>query len=433
MTAESRPKHADLSLASRDAAMPGLPYLLDSHRLSNLLGEQVHVTRVRYKPRTSLLVAFRRTRNGSFDYGWAMTRASAGKLLRREEAARLRGGDVRILHPDLDSDEMLVATGGVEDDWGLHKNLIWLREHGLARLGLHRPAGASLLSGSTAVLRYKPGRCLVLLLQNGGPPLVVKIVAKPHHSGRREFHELLQVNGVPVLPQLGDADFARHGITASAAWGGGDLSGLEEAGGAQRAGQALARVHDIPASSGSGTAPSGSGADGPPLFNPAERLAKTRSMVAWLHPELEKRARRLESALAGRLAERGLQEVLLHGNFSPEQVLVKASEVRIRDFDQARSGDREADLGSFAAAEEAGSRVSSASAASGGGCAGGSVTASLSEGYASAGGRFTRAGVNAWAAFRLFTDCVEPFNDRSPEWAASMDWHLRRAGELVGL
>jgi aminoglycoside phosphotransferase (APT) family kinase protein len=121
---------------------------------------------------------------------------------------------------------------------------------------------------------------------------------------------------------------------------------------------------------------------------------------------------------------------LLHGNFSPEQVLVNASEVRLLDFDQARSGDPEADLGSFAAAEEAGRRGSGASAD---GCAGGSVTTSLSEGYASAGGRFTRAGVNAWAAFHLFTGSVEPFNDRSPDWAASMDWHLRRAGELVGL
>jgi hypothetical protein len=421
MTAESRPKHADRSLASRDAALPGLPYLLDNQRLSDLLGEPVHVTRVRYKPRTSLLVAFRRTRNGSFDYGWAMTKASAGKLLRREEASRLRGGDVRILHPDPKSPETLVAVGGVEDDWGLQENLTWLREHGLERLGLHRPAGAGLLGGSTAVLRYKPGRCLVLLLQNGRAPLVVKTAAKPHDAARQEFHELLQVNGVPILPQLGDDECGHHGITASAAWGGGDWAGLEEGSGAERAGHALARVHGIPVYSGSESSH-------PPLFHPAGRLAETSSLVAWLHPELEKPARRLEKALKRLLADRKSREVLVHGNFSPEQVLVKASEVRILDFDQARTGDPEADLGSFAAAEEAGSRGSGASPE---GCAGGSATASLSEGYASAGGRFTHAGVNGWAAFHLFTDCAEPFYDRSPDWAASMDWHLRRAGELV--
>jgi len=418
MTAESRPKHADRSLASRDAALPGLPYLLDNHRLSDLLGEPVHVTRIRYKPRTSLLVAFRRTRNGSFDYGWAMTRASAGKLLRREEASRLRGGDVRILHPDPKLPETLVAVGGVEDDWGLQENLTWLREHGLERLGMHRPAGAGLLSGSTAVLRYKPGRCLVLLLQNGGTPLVVKTVAKPHGAARQEFHELLQVNGVPILPQLGDEECARHGITGSNAWGGGDLSGLEESAGAQRAGDALARIHGIPVHSGSGSSR-------PPLFDPAGRLAETRSLIAWLHPELEKPARRLEKALGRLLPKEESREALVHGNFSPEQVLVKASEVRILDFDQARTGDPESDLGSFAAAEEAASRGSTD------GNAGGAATASLSEGYASAGGRFTRAGVNAWAAFHLFTDCVEPFHERSPDWAASMEWHLRRAGDLV--
>lgn len=421
MTAESRLKHPDRSLASRDAALPALPCLLDNQRLSDLLGEPVHVTRARYKPHTSLLVAFRRTRNGSFDYGWAMTSASAGKLLRREEAARLRGGDVRILQPDPKSPDTLVAVGGVEDDWGLQENLTWLREHGLERLGLHRPAGASLLSGSTSVLRYKPGRCLVLLLQNGGAPVVVKTVAKPHHARRQEFHELLQVNGVPILPQLGDADCARHGITASAAWGGGDLSGLEEGDGAQRAGHALARIHGIPVYPGSGSSR-------PPHFDPAGRLAETRSLVAWLQPELEKPARRLEKALGRLFAERRSREVLVHGNFSPEQVLVKASEVRILDFDQAHSGDPEADLGSFAAAEEAATRGSDTPAD---GCAGGSATNSLSEGYGSAGGRFSQAGVNAWAAFRLFTGCVEPFNDRSVDWAASMDWHLRRAAELV--
>jgi hypothetical protein len=424
MTAESRLKHLDHTLAGRDAALPGLPYLLDSHRLSDLLGEPVHVTRVRYKPHTSLLVAFRRTRNGSFDYGWALTRGvkANSKLLRREEASRLRGGDVRILHAGLRSPDALVAVGGVEDDWGLQENLAWLHEYGLDRLGLRRPAGISLLGGSTSVLRYKPGRCLVLLLRNGGAPVVVKVAAKPLHTGRQEFHDLLHSNGVPVLPQLGDAECARHGITACAAWGGGDLSGLEESDGVRRAGQALARVHGI-------SAP-GPGTGSPHLpLDPADRLAETRSMVAWLHPELEEPARRLESALHILLAERGSRaQVLVHGNFSPEQVLVQASEVRILDFEQARIGAAEADLGSYAAAEEAGSSVPSVGR---GGSAGGAATACLSQGYAEAGGRFTQAGVNAWAAFRLFTGCLEHFNDRSPDWAAGMAWHLRRAGDLI--
>ncbi|WP_260681119.1 hypothetical protein [Arthrobacter sp. KBS0703] len=39
--------------------------------------------------------------------------------------------------------------------------------------------------------------------------------------------------------------------------------------------------------------------------------------------------------------------------------------------------------------------------------------------------------MDAWAAFRLFNSSVDPFRDRSPEWAADMSWHLRRAEELI--
>lgn len=420
--AESRHWHPDRSLALRDTALPCLPYLLDNHRLSELLGESVHVTRVRYSPRTSLLVAFRRTRNGSFNYGWALTRAAKGngKLRRREEASRTLGGDVRILHPDPKLPDAMVAVGGVEDDWGLQENLAWLREHGPERLGLRLPSGTSLLAGSSSVLRYKPGRCLVLLLPNAGAPLVVKASAKPLETGHRQFHESLHLNGVPVLPELGNSECAKHGISACAAWGGGDLAGLDEGGGARRAGEALARVHAMrpPADPGNG------GTSRPSALS--DRLADIRSMVASLVPALEEPARRLEAALRMLPASQGSREpVLVHGDFSPEQVLVHGPEVRILDFGRAHTSAPEADLGSFAAAEEAGQPLA------GGPSAGGPTTAGLAEGYAGAGGRFSQRDVNAWAAVRLFTGCLEPFNDRASDWAADMAWHLRRAQELI--
>ncbi len=153
---------------------------------------------------------------------------------------------------------------------------------------------------------------------------------------------------------------------------------------------------------------------------------KRGSLVAALVPALEEPARRLETALRTLPAARGSGErVLIHGDFSPEQVLVNGAEVRILDFGQAHAGAPEADLGSFAAAEEA------AQPHAAGRSAGGPTTASLAEGYAGAGGRFSQGGVNAWAAFRLFTGCLEPFNDRAPDWAADMAWHLRRAQDLI--
>jgi Ser/Thr protein kinase RdoA (MazF antagonist) len=276
------------------------------------------------------------------------------------------------------------------------------------------------------VLRYKPERRLVLLLQNGGAPVVVTASAKPPGTKHQHFHDTLHLNGVPVLPQLGDSECAERGLSACAAWGGGDLAGLDDAHGAWRAGGALARVHDIPP-------PGDSSVERPALHHDlAEQLAATRSMVASLVPALENSARKLEDVLRtlltarGSLAARGSGEpALVHGDFAPEQVLVRGSEVRIIDFNNACIGAPEADLGSFAAAEEA-SRPLPAS-----GSAGGPLTERLAEGYAEAGGRFRQTGVDAWTAFRLFTSCVEPFNDRAPEWAEDMSWHLRRAQDLT--
>ena len=438
--AESGFKNPDRSLASRDDALPGLPYLLDNARLSSLLGETVRVTRVRYKPRTSLLVAFRRIRNGAFDYGWAMTRTRTGnaKLLRRELTSRSRGGDIRVLRPDPRQDDNLVAVGGFEDDWVLYGNLLWLREHGMERLGLPQRPGA-LLAGAGSVLRYKPERRLVLFVQNSGAPVVIKAAATPAGAEQEaDFLERLNLHGVPHLPQLGDAECLEHGISACAAWGGGDLAGLDDDSGAVSAGEALARLHGIPLR---GFPP------GPDVWRDdiAAQLGATRSMVAQLLPALEEPARRVEAELRARLLTDGAASkyVLVHGDFSADQVLVGGSEVRLIDFDRARTGVAEADLGSFAAAEEAvhaggaGGSGSASSEAGGSGGAGGAApaggpkTAGLSEGYARAGGRFTEAGVDAWAAFRLFNSSVDPFRDRSPEWAADMSWHLRRAKDLI--
>lgn len=434
--AESGFKNPDRSLASRDDALPGLPYLLDNARLSSLLGETVRVTRVRYKPRTSLLVAFRRIRNGAFDYGWAMTRTRTGnaKLLRRELTSRSRGGDIRVLRPDPRQDDNLVAVGGVEDDWVLYGNLLWLREHGMERLGLPQQPGA-LLAGAGSVLRYKPERRLVLFVQNSGAPVVIKAAATPAGAEQEaDFLERLNLHGVPHLPQLGDAECLQHGISACAAWGGGDLAGLDDDSGAVSAGEALARLHGIPL---------GGFPPGPDVWRDeiAAQLGATRSMVAQLLPALEEPARRVEAELRTRLLTDGAASryVLVHGDFSADQVLVGGSEVRLIDFDRARTGVAEADLGSFAAAEEAvhaggagsGSGAGGSGAGGSGGAAGGPKTARLSEGYARAGGRFTEAGVDAWTAFRLFNSSVDPFRDRSPEWAADMSWHLRRAKELI--
>lgn len=424
--------HADRSLAHRDAALPGLPWLLDNTRLSELLGETVRVTRVRYKPGHSLLVAFRRLRSGTFDHGWAYTMTSpAEKLLRRESSSRSRGGSMRILRIQHSRDDVLVALGGIEDDWALRRNLKWLRQNGAERLGLHAGAGMALPGGSV-VLRYKPERRLVLLARNASADVVIKTAAERATAGQQvSFLNRLRHHGVPVLPQLADPECLAHGLSVSIAWGTGDLaaSNSHTDAHAYKAGHALAALHGFPAA---GTAPTGfPEAAGNWLQDHTAQLKATRTMVSALLPELEPLAWQLESRLASLLVERPrTAPVLVHGDFSPDQVLVGDSEVRLIDFDRARTGMAEADLGSFAAAEEAGLSSHSGSRARGA-PAGGPKTALLADGYLDAGGRLIQSEVDVWAAFRLFNSSVDPFRDRAPEWAADMSWHLSRAKELI--
>ena len=409
----------DRALASRDRGLPGLPHLLDDGRLSALIGETVQVTRLRYKPGTSLLVAFRRLRNGSTEYGWAMTRAEAGnsKLLNRARASRARGGSVQVVRADNRRPATLIATGGAGDDPSLQRNLAWLRTRGMQRLG-HGNGEGSALACSMRILRYKPGRRLVFATQTQGSASVIKTASGPaDFEALQLLRQHLTLHGVPVLPSLGDAECARHGITAAPSWGNGDLAGTTTTGSAELAGKALARLHGTPCT----------GADtGSSQKSLGDRLAVTRSMIAALLPDLEKPARALEAVLGHRLAAYGCEHpAVIHGDFSADQVLIGESEIRLIDFDRVSTGPAEADLGSFAAVEE------SAGARPGTPHAGGPKTAGLTRGYLHQGGQFSQDAVDAWAAYRLFTGSVDPFRDRSPAWADELNWHLRRAQELI--
>jgi hypothetical protein len=422
----TRLRNADLALARHDGALPCLAAVLDDDRLSELVGENIRITRVRYKPGTSVLVAFCRRGSGKADYGWALTMATAGngKLYGRARSSDKRGGGIRLIRPEPRRWDDVVAVGGFEDDWALHTNLRWLGDRGLVRLGaVQRPGrellSGGLLSGGAQVLRYKPERRLVLMAPTPGASIVIKTAAQPaHDDAERLFQQQLQLHGVPVLPRLGDAECSSHGISASPVWGDRDLAASNNHEGARLAGEALARLHGIPVQ----TEP------WPARREDLQRqIAATHRMVAALLPALEGPAATVADRIRRRLedpAGRG-NAVLIHGDFSADQVLTSGSEVRLIDFDRARHGAPEADLGSFAAVEEMirwRGHADSARAPH---------TERLIDGYVQAGGRFRPAAVDAWAAFRMFSNSVDPFRDRTPDWAAEMYRHLERASELV--
>ncbi|MDQ0819333.1 aminoglycoside phosphotransferase (APT) family kinase protein [Arthrobacter sp. V4I6] len=428
---DAQRREADRALAARDSRIPALNWVLDDELLSELLGESVRITRTRYKPGTSVLVAFRRgTGDGAETFGWASTTTAehVGKLQRRAASSQGHGVGIRLIQPDQLDPGAVVAVGRIEEDWPLRANLRWLRDHGLGRLGALGAPGAApehFLASPASVLRYNPERRLVVRVPSGTRSVVVRTAAQPdEEAAGLRLRQRLASHGVPVLPELADAECARHGISASPGWGDGDLSGWNNDAAAFRAGEALAMLHRIQPG---------------PDADPAEevgslvrQLAATRSMIAQLLPGLEAPL----SALANRLlaktcttGPRGLQSVLVHGDFSADQILVDGAAVRIIDFDRVRTADPAMDLGSFAAVQEIAGPAETGALA--GAQAGGRKTAQLIDGYRQAGGRVSQTGVDTWAAFRLFLNSVDPFRNRASDWPADTNWHIRRALELI--
>jgi hypothetical protein len=364
---QAQRRDADRALAARDARIPGLNWVLDDELLSELLGESVRITRTRYKPHTSALVAFRRNGSGPGSYGWASTTTPehVGTLQRRADSSQKRGGGLRLVRPGHPHGDVVVAVGPIEEDWPLRPNLRWLRDHGLGRLGA-LPAAGHLLDPPVSVLRYNPERRLVARIPSATLPVVVNDLA------------------------------------------------------AYRAGEALAAIHGM--DPGPGTDPTAEVAD------LVRQLAATRSMVTCLLPDLEAPVTLLSAQLlaaVGAAGPPGQQPALVHGDFSADQVLVDGQAVRIIDFDRVRTSDPARDLGSFAAVEDI------ADPAGAGPVAGGRKTARLIDGYRAAGGQVSQTRVDSWAAFRLFLDSVDPFRNRAGDWPADTNWHVRRALELI--
>ena len=428
---QAQRRDADRALAARDPRIPGLNWVLDDELLSELLGESVQIIRTRYKPHTSALVAFRRAGygagsgsdgSGAGSYGWALTTTPehVGKLQQRADSSQQRGGGIRLIQPDHLHPDVAVAAGPIQEDWPLRPNLRWLRDHGLRRLGA-LPSAGSFLDPPVSVLRYNPERRLVARVPTETVPVVVKtaVHADEAAAGLR-LRQRLQSHGIPVLPELADPECAAHGISASPGWGQGDLGGGGNDPAAYRAGQALAAIH------GMDTEP---GAD--PMADMEDlvrQLMATRSMITCLLPGLEAPVDALTGRLlaaVGAAGPRRQQPVMVHGDFSADQVLVDGPAIRIIDFDRVTTSEPARDLGSFAAVEDI------ADPAGVGPVAGGPKTAQLIDGYRDAGGHVTQAGVDSWAAFRLFLNSVDPFRNRASDWPADTNWQIRRALELI--
>ncbi|GAA4520957.1 aminoglycoside phosphotransferase family protein [Brachybacterium paraconglomeratum] len=366
-----------LELLLDHAHLHGAETLVDPARLSTLLGREVNLDRVRIKPGASVMISYRATGAEAgagagagagvapgtapatagrelAEVGWAQLVRSRDKrenILRRAD----RTGSAVREHPrpappstppapaapaapatpamSAAEPAPYLLSGGIDSD---------------PRLGaeIHRVLRRHQGGPAPRVLSYNPGRHAVLLLPGTGE--VLRVAARP-------LDDLLQVVthwrelGMPTLDQRSWR--GRRAVLVGERWGDGDLAGLAShplsMPAATRLGGVIARLHTADVS----------GRDLPAARIGSLLPVATRA-IAGLLPHRAQRIQQLSNRLR-ELLPADAPRALIHGDLSPDQVLVSVDEtavpgegrlpLRVVDLDRSGLGPVGADLGSWLA------------------------------------------------------------------------------------
>ena len=397
---------ASLQLLSDRAHLPGAEALLDPQQLSALLGQEIALDRVRIKPGASVLISYRAAGTAPTgvsgqpidEVGWVQLVASRDKrdnVLRRAERS-----ETRILEHTAEGEGPYLLSGGLDSDPRLGREIQRLRR---------RLDGAAL-----RVLSYNPGRHAVLLLPDSRE--VLRVAARP-------LDDLLQVGdrwrelGLPTIAQRRWRD--RPAVLIGEHWGQGDLAGLSHhplsMPAAARLGEIIARLHAADVSDGD-----------LPAARIGELVPVTTGAVAGLLPHRAAQIDRLSQQLRQILPDGG-PPALIHGDLSPDQVLVSVDEtvapgeghlpLRVVDLDRSGLGPRSADLGSWIASclltgvEE-------------------QATAFL-RGYTRHHDLPPRTELAAWTARALLSSALDPLRRHSEDWPERVERRLALAEAVL--
>ncbi|MFT3877374.1 MAG: phosphotransferase [Propioniciclava sp.] len=391
-------------------ALPRADLLLDAERLSGLLGESVAVRRVRAKPGRSLLVSWDRTRprGDDADHGWAMLLDDPDKvagLLRRADRA---SGSVRdhgggLFSGDLSTDPRLATP-------------------------VRHALGARPVTSMGRVLRYNPGRRLILAAEDAHGAVVLRIAARPL-TGLVAISRRWADAGVPTLPHRwwhrpsGAAGARRATAAAADFWGEGDLAAVPSTKIACAAGVATARLHALPWQAAF-TGPHAPGAacavaavpphELPPALAPASRCPAIPSgtgAITGLLPHLTGEVAALRVALRDLPAA---PVVPCHGDLSPDQVLSDGDDLRIIDLDRAGPGHPGLDAGTWLAW----CRLHDAA----------DLAAAFLAGYRTVA---PVPDLRPWIARALLACAIDPFRHAHADWEAEVAFRVRAARQAL--
>ncbi|WP_167767119.1 phosphotransferase [Jannaschia formosa] len=382
---------ADEALAARDPALPGLSGVLDAPALAGRAGlGRMRMSYLLYKPSTSCVAGLVPEDGSPAVWVAATYRAEryAELRLRSEWAKRavFLDGECSVLLP-----LPLIRPEGA-------RALAWPG----ARSGLLAELGLS--ACDMRLLRFKPGRRVVLRADGPeGPRAVVKF-----HHGAAAFERARA--GAVHCEAAGGARLlsacpARHAVVVG--WTPGTtLEADAPLDAFVCAGRALARAHRVSPRSLPRCAP----AD-PQMLGDA---------IGLLLPGLRQRA---SVAVARLPAIEMRSEIVIHGDFSVDQVVLDGREAALVDWDRVAVGPPARDLGSaLAALDRDAVRGADGTDARG---------EALVAGYRAAGGQAEDAEIAAHRAVALLALTTEGFRARRPDWDHEAEEVLIRVEALL--
>jgi Ser/Thr protein kinase RdoA (MazF antagonist) len=416
----------DAALIANDRALPGLGLLLEPHRLLNRLhanlvsGEIRHlkINYLRYKPGTSCVAGLTLTladgqeqlcyakamTPSRFQQSWQHPRRQALIAKAHPHAPQaLHDEAILLQYPEFDFSIRYLSC--LTDD----KKRMDL----LQKLLPGNPDACILRS---RFLRYKPERrAVIALTRHDKPQAVVRI------ANAKEFERILQGCSIgTALGHLSLAGFDRSRRALATHWLAGQSLAPEsgaplEAETLTAVGRELARLHQTPLL--------------PPLARQGEEDAHTLRDVfntfSAIYPSGADRFLALMQRITPYLAASNSAPVLLHGDFSADQIVkTDTGDLRFIDWDRCCSGNALADIASFQARLEMQVITGLLDAHQ-------AVNAidALLAGYQSQ--RSLPDGLVWYSASALLCLATEPFRLRVPSWAQQTEALLARAAQLV--
>lgn len=369
--------------------------VVDADALARLVGRAVRATSLRIKPGTSVVIGLAAADGGADGWARLLTpqgRAKAAKAARLASRHRLRLGERDV------GDGALLQVGEIAADPRLREPL--RRAHDVVGRGPW--AGPD-------VLRHNPMRRVVL--RRGD--VTVRVLSGGDVTAWH-LDRALCAAGVALPGRLDDGSNAQVAVQPFV--GDHDLVGCADAEAHRRAGQALAGLHHAEVPGTLRAALAGR------MQDVARQGRAHVRLLGVLEPALARRLQPLVAATASltRPLASAAPTVLVHGDFSPDQVVRRAADGRVwlTDLDRVCTGAAALDVGSYLTWVPDAVRGDA-----------------FQQGYRDAGGELVEADVAAAQARAVLLALTSPLRNASPGWRAEVAGRLdllERAIERAG-